>query len=274
MLGAINVYYIWYGNWNSNSGAKPLLENLAQNIGGSDYWNIQTTYSDSNGNYLSNSVSFKGSVNYPRYSSSIYSSDIGTIVANTINNGTLPFDTNGVYFVLTAKNINVDNGDFCGSYCGWHDFQTLSGQNIKYAFVGDAGRCNSWQSCSAQKFGPNNNRGADAMANTIAYELAATATDPLFNAWTGPNGENEDLCAWKFGTTQGPYHQQYNMKLGGVKYLIQQNYINVDGIGNGRCGLSLQPPTSPPTNSPTTKPVKRPTKQPFVKPTKKPSRFN
>src|SRR5438034_6563304 len=41
MLGTTNIYYIWYGTW--NAGAVSILTNLAQNIGGSPYFNINTT---------------------------------------------------------------------------------------------------------------------------------------------------------------------------------------------------------------------------------------
>ena len=43
MLGSTNVYYIWYGNWSGNS-ATSILTDLATNIGGSRYFNINTTY--------------------------------------------------------------------------------------------------------------------------------------------------------------------------------------------------------------------------------------
>src|SRR4051794_31138222 len=43
MLGTTNVHYIWYGNWQGNS-ATTILTDLAQNIGGSPYFNINTTY--------------------------------------------------------------------------------------------------------------------------------------------------------------------------------------------------------------------------------------
>jgi len=42
MLGTTHVYYIWYGNWAGNT-ANLILTNLAQNIGGSPYFNINTT---------------------------------------------------------------------------------------------------------------------------------------------------------------------------------------------------------------------------------------
>src|SRR5512144_1456186 len=45
ILGTTNVYYIWYGNWGGNS-APTVLTDLATSIGGSPYFNINTTYYD------------------------------------------------------------------------------------------------------------------------------------------------------------------------------------------------------------------------------------
>ena len=44
VMSTINVYYIWYGSWAGNT-AQPILEDLANTIGGSAYSNINTTYS-------------------------------------------------------------------------------------------------------------------------------------------------------------------------------------------------------------------------------------
>src|SRR5579871_5473055 len=40
MLGLIDVYYIWYGNWSVDPNAQPILQNLATSIGGSPYFAI------------------------------------------------------------------------------------------------------------------------------------------------------------------------------------------------------------------------------------------
>src|SRR5690349_8294930 len=60
LLGTVNVYYIWYGNWSGDT-AVPILTSLAQNIGGSPYFNINTTYFDGNNNFVSGVVNFAGS---------------------------------------------------------------------------------------------------------------------------------------------------------------------------------------------------------------------
>src|ERR1043166_4714519 len=62
MLGTTHVYYIWYGNWSGNS-ATSILTNLAQHMGGSPYFNINTTYYNGSNVHVSNSVQYLSSVN-------------------------------------------------------------------------------------------------------------------------------------------------------------------------------------------------------------------
>ncbi len=229
MLGTTNVHYIWYGDWSGNS-ATTILTDLANNIGGSAYYNINTTYHDSSTN-ISNSVSYAGSTNdsYSR-GTSLSDSDIQNIVADAIGGGTP--DTNAVYFVLTSADVTASSG-FCSQYCGWHTHGTINGADVKYSFVGNPDRCPS--SCSAQE-APNGNAGADGMASIIAHELEEAVTDPDLNAWYDRRGyENADKCAWTFGTTSGPTGAQYNMTIGNRDYLIQQNWVNASG---GYCAVS------------------------------------
>jgi hypothetical protein len=145
-----------------------------------------------------------------------------------------PTDTDGVYFVLTSDDVSETSG-FCKKYCGWHTYTNMNGNDIKYAFVGNPDRCPS--ACEAQTSSPNGNAGADGMASIIAHELEEATTDPDLNAWYDQRGqENADKCAWNFGTTlRAPNGSEYNMVLGGMQYLIQQNWVNANG---GYCALS------------------------------------
>ena len=60
MSNTVTIYYIWYGNWNGNNGVT-LLESFARNLGGSPYYNINTTYTDNSGNAVRNNLLFGGS---------------------------------------------------------------------------------------------------------------------------------------------------------------------------------------------------------------------
>jgi hypothetical protein len=233
ILGGTNVYYIWYGNWSGNS-ATTILTNFAQSVGGSPYFNINTTYYDGSSRHVSNSVTYAGSIT-DNYSQGTALSDAGVqaVVSSAITSGRLPSDTKAVYFVLTSSDVNETSG-FCTQYCGWHTHGTIGGSDIKYSFVGNPDRCPS--ACEWQTTSPNGNSGADGMASIIAHELEEATTDPDLNAWYDRRGyENADKCAWTFGTTKTINGYLYNMTLGGNNYLIQQNWVNASG---GNCALA------------------------------------
>ena len=233
MTGTTNVYYIWYGNWSGNS-AVSILTDLANGLGGSPYYNINTTYYNGSNTHISNSIHYAGSTtdNYT-YGTSLSDGQIESVVSNAITSGRLPKDTNAVYFVLTSADVTASSG-FCTQYCGWHTYGTISGSNIKYAFIGNPDRCPS--SCEAQTTGPNGNAGADGMASIISHELEEATSDPNLNAWYDRRGyENADKCAWTFGSTYTANGAQANMNLGGRDFLIQQNWVNASG---GYCAKS------------------------------------
>lgn len=229
MLGTVNVHYIWYGNWNSASPEIGILEDFANGVGGSPYYNINTTYYNGSNQHVANSIAFQGSQLVTNYlGNALTDAQIRQIVADTN-----PTDTNAVYFVITDKNVNATSG-FCTQYCGWHTHGTIGGLDIKYSFIGDSSRCAS--SCSAQAVGPNGSSGADGMASILAHELEEATSDPDLNAWYDRRGyENADKCAWTFGTQSTASNgAKYNMSFAGRNWLIQQNWVNASG---GYCAV-------------------------------------
>ena len=238
ILGTTNVYYIWYGNWSSNvtsnNTGQSILTNFISNLGGSPYFNINTTYYDGSGTHVSNAVHYAGTTNdsYSR-GTSLSDADIQTIVASHVGHD-LPADSNAVYFVLTSQDVDETSG-FGTQYCGWHTDAAIGGKDIKYAFVGDPYRYQS--ACEAQTKSPNGNASADAMASVVAHETQEAVTDEDLNAWYDNQGnENADKCAWTFGSTSTAGNgSKYNVTLGGKQYLIQQNWVNASG---GYCAMS------------------------------------
>ena len=233
----INVYVIWYGNWNQSNGSddaagQQLVRTFLSSIGSSPYYNINTSYPGVTGNVTLKAETTDGGSQGSRLSDA----NVQTIVSTAISSGKFASDLNGVYFVLTSSEVSERSG-FCNRYCGWHTYGTINGSNIKYSFVGNANRCLS--SCAAQTISPNGNAGVDAMISVIAHELEEAATDPNLNAWYDSKGaENADKCAWTFGSAQtrlasGAY---YNMTLGGKNYLIQRNLDAVDS----KCYVSFK----------------------------------
>ena len=235
IIPQVTAYFIWYGNWTGNS-ATTILTDLVKNLGGSPYYNINTTYYDGNNVHVGNVVVYGGSTtdNYSR-GTALSDADIQTIVTSAISSARLPKDPSGVYFVLTSADVTATSG-FCTQYCGWHDHATILSSDIKYSFVGNPDRCPS--ACEAQSASsPNSNPGADGMASILVHELEEAVTDPDLNAWYDNRGyENADKCAWTFGTTYTVANgSKANMKLGPRDFLIQQNWVNAKG---GYCAKS------------------------------------
>jgi len=235
MLGTPNVYLIWYGNWAPSS--KLILSNLASSLGGSPYFGINSTYYDGANNFITGNAALAGQTtdNYSQ-GTNLSDSQIQTIVSNAIiPSGSLPLDPQGVYFVMTWTDVTATSG-FCSQYCGWHTAATIKGQTIKYSFVGNAAvKCPN--GCIAQSVSPNNDPGADGAASVLAHEFEEAVTDPNLNAWYDTSGnENADKCAWTFGTMYTTGNgSKANVKLGGLDYLIQQNWVNAAG---GFCAMS------------------------------------
>ena len=238
MRNGVNIYYIWYGNWANNPLANSILTDFANNIGGSPYFNINTTYGDNNGNVPNTAATIKyvaSTTDAGSLGTTLSDSSIWTLVTNSLNSGAFPVDPNGMYFVLTAPFVAESSG-FLSSYCGWHTYNNYGANStpIKYSFVGHPAA--SLGSCAAQSTSPNGDAGADGMASVIAHELEETASDPQLNAWSDSTGaENADKCAWTFGTTYTANGAAANMKLGTRDFLIQRNWVNA---GGGSCALS------------------------------------
>jgi len=254
----VNAYIVWYGNWNSTgsntAATKSLIEHFLGTIGGSNIEKVNTTYGDTTGN-VSGNVRFGGSTTNTS-TANLSDAGVQSVVANALNAGALPRDSNGVYFVLTSSGVSETSG-FCTQYCGWHDSGSTSKGKVRYAFVGNPDRCPT--SCTAQTTGPNGNAGADGMASIIAHEseeaisdpdinvdsmvsilaheISEAVTDPGVNTWYDTRGnENADKCAWTFGTESTASNgAKYNVTLGSRNYLLQENWVNASG---GYCAMS------------------------------------
>lgn len=238
----VNAYYIWYGNWSNDAKAKKILTDFIDNLGGSPWFNISTTYygfdNEGEKDPVRNRVNFGGSItdNYS-YGTAPTDNDIGSIIENSVTSGKFPADPNGVYFVLGSADVFEGSG-LCSAYCAFHGYQPVTLPNLPYligAYIGNPVQCPS--SCAAQyPVTPNDDLAADSMAGLVAHELTESATDPLGTGWINPDGnENADLCLTFAGSTKPvPNGSVYNVKLGDRLYLIQGNWVNARG---GYCAL-------------------------------------
>ena len=231
-LGLASPHIVWYGNWTTKD--KSIIDYYFAHLGGTTQEKINTTYSDSTGKFIQNAVKHSAANDYhDNYSlgKSINDAGIQTVVANAISGGHLPNDTNGIYFVLTYKDV-IDSDGFCTQFCGYHSPSTsiVNGEVIRYSMVGDPDQCPSGCETSFilhDKSSPNNDPGADGATAIMWHEFSETSSDPEVNlntAWAGNFcGESGDCCAWLFGTVHTDSHGHfYTNKIGKKEYAMQE----------------------------------------------------
>ena len=268
MSGPNSVYFIWYGNWGTNTNpntATTLLPQFISNLGGSTYMNILSSYNQPSlypdfstqvnfgGSYFVNSNSglYQGASLDGTPGSASAASITGIVNAVLTAGGFSGYNpATSVFDVLTATDTTVSG--FQTTFCGWH-YSTSFGQlttGTQYGFIGDP----TSAACEFQSVGPNNNAGADAMASVIAHEFFETVTDPTGMSWfdsislTGGGNtggyENGDMCNFNFGNnlTLNANGSYSNVTLNNTNYLLQQQWQNQGGGPNysgGACVTSL-----------------------------------
>jgi Phosphate-induced protein 1 conserved region len=209
-------------------------------LGGSQYYNINSTYYDGSGSHVVNAVnygSFWADVTNP--GSTVSDAAIQAEVTRAFTTGNLTYDANTVYAVFSGPGVNLGGG-FGTQYCAYHgDFTaTINGASkvVKYAVM--PYNLSAGSACSALSGSPNNDAAADTEVNTLAHEIEEANTDPQLNAWYDRRGyENADKCAWQFGTTFTTSNgAKANITVGTKSFLVQMNWIN-SGSGGCRNGL-------------------------------------
>jgi hypothetical protein len=237
LTGVTHIYYLWYGDW-AESPVKPVLTDFASTLGGSAYYNINSTHPDASGKRVHKSILLSGSAN-DNYSQGnrLADADVLKALRAAIRRDALPKDPNGIYFIFTAADVEETSG-FCSDYCSWHKHAKIAGVDIKYAFVGNPSKCASV--CElAPGNSPNGDATADAMVATVAARINETVTNPDANGWYDAAGlENTEKClrsADPFGTTFTTADgAKANLRLGSRNYLVPENWVNAK---SGYCAM-------------------------------------
>ncbi|HEY4898562.1 MAG TPA: hypothetical protein VIH79_02460 [Candidatus Nanopelagicaceae bacterium] len=251
--GTISLIPVWVGNWAGADIAtwNSVLGNIVTSLGTASansvaltghVFNTNTLYYTSQGltppslQWVPNvSVTATTDPNGQETDADV-ANDINTFIS--ANPTIVPAGTTPVYLYIGANSTLLTSG-FGTTYCGWHTYGTTSTlTNVPYiAFQNFTSQYNS--ACSAQTTSPNGNIALDAMASVMVHEVDEVLTDPYFMAWYDSNGaESADKCAWTFGTTYLTGSGRYNVQLGSIKYLIQQdwlenNLVTMAGRANG-----------------------------------------
>jgi len=209
------------------------------NLGGSPYFNINSTYTDGAGAKIVNAVSYTrywaNNASVPANGASVTDAQMVAMLQSGITSGAIAYDAGTVYAIFTAGTVNLGGG-FGTSYCAYHTHGTVTVGGVAktllyaampYDYAYPAG-------CTASKSSPNGDPAADAEVNTLAHEIEETTTDMMGSAWYDRRGyENADKCAWNWGTTYTTANGGVaNMKLGTKDFLVQMNWVNA---GSGGC---------------------------------------
>ncbi|KAL0913329.1 hypothetical protein M5K25_016780 [Dendrobium thyrsiflorum] len=228
LSSSIKLYLIWYGRWapSQQSTIRDFLLSISDSSSPSpsvsEWWSAVSLYADQTGANVTRSLTIGGESSNLSLSrgTSLTRLSIQQVISDSIRSG-LPADhRNGVYLVLTAAGVDVQ--DFCRAVCGFHyfTFPSMVGHTMPYAWIGYSGRqCPDvcaypfavpayMGRATAAMRPPNGDVGVDGMVSVIAHELAELSTNPLVNAWyagddpTSPT-EIADLCEGVYGSGGG-----------------------------------------------------------------------
>jgi hypothetical protein len=214
-----------------------LIGSFLNHLGGSPYFNINTTYYNASGAKVVNAVQYTSywSTGSAPPSSAPTDQDMINLIQTGINQGKIAYDPNTVYAIFTGNGVNLGGG-FGSRYCAYHTRGTTS-QGVAY-FAAMPYNQQYPSACTSALASPNSDVAGNSEVNTLAHEIEETTTDARGDAWFDNRGyENADKCAWIWGTTQTASNGgKYNMTLSdGKSYLIQQNWVNA---GSGGCATS------------------------------------
>jgi len=211
-----------------------------RHLGGSPYFNINSTYYDATNTHVQNVLT------YTRYwadaappRSAPTDADIRAEIERGLQRGALTYDPSTLYAVFTGPGVNLGGGFFPADtgYCGYHSFfvDTLL-RNIKYAAMPHDQDYNPNSHtpyvCSFQGTeSPNDDPAADAEVDALAHEIEETTTDEELNAWFDLQADTlyeiGDLCNFQFGPTFMTNNgTPANQTLGGRPFLVQMNWVN------------------------------------------------
>ncbi|CAI5475903.1 unnamed protein product [Closterium sp. Yama58-4] len=149
MYAPINVYVIWYGKFMASQ--KEIVRAFTRSLSPSSntsmtvplWWNINQQYYDRDGRFISSSVTLAGETDDTGYSRGLMINDTETdvILSAAIIGQKLPFDPNGVYFVLSDETVQegTQGSGFCIDYCGGHTYTDVPGKGrVAKAWMGNA----------------------------------------------------------------------------------------------------------------------------------------
>lgn len=236
-LGSVRIYFIFYGGFQDQDPVAQVLTDFAASVNGTGYAMMNSVYPDLSGAAHTGSILWgRNTVDPYSRGASLSESDLPVVVQNSIANGALPLDSNGLYVVVGSSDITLPG--LGQTFCALHGRTSYAGTGVSYAFLGHPAI--SPGSCALQLSGPSGNWAADAQVYLLGVEFSNFIVNPwVTNGWFDRIGlEPADKCAWDMGPTyQAPNGALANLELGGRHYLVPRLWVQQKHAGY--CALSL-----------------------------------
>jgi hypothetical protein len=205
------------GSAGSGRGDGSLVGYFLNNLGGSSYWNINSTYYDVNStgqHFVQNTMGYDSfwapNFNAPHPQELVSVNDMVNLVETGFANGALQYDPNTLYMVFTGPGVNLGGGfsnrslQYCAFHTGyWYNdgsrivqiaampYDADFNPDHPYRYKGADGKQHA-AVCTYLTKGPNGDLGADATVSGMAHEIEENTTDPVTLYHVGPTPSNPD----------------------------------------------------------------------------------